>query len=78
MSIKKEELAAALAQIEAEWKAFQVLHKMQPRPFAVRTEKNYPVVATIHSVSYAQGKLWSKSDHNSNSQRLNDLDSRKP
>ena len=70
MNIKKAELAASLAQIESEWKAFQVAHKILPKP-------TVPGRQELASHSYGQNKLWSKSDHNADSQRLNDLDRRK-
>ena len=67
-SIYTPELQAALEQIEAEWKAFQVAHKMQPKP------QRQIAMPPSHGTSYGQGKLWSQSDHIAESQRLNDRD----
>lgn len=69
MSIEKQfDLKAALEQINAEWKAFQVAHKMQPKP---QRQISMP---PSHGTSYAQSRLWSQSDHIAESQRLNEID----
>lgn len=67
-SIYSSELQAALEQIEAEWKAFQVAHKMQPKP-------QRPIAMQLsHGTSYAQSRLWSQADHIAESQKLNEID----
>ena len=67
MSINpKNQLKAALEQINAEWKAFQTAHKiLHKRPIEM---------PQAHGTSYGQGKLWSQSDHIADSQKLNDRD----
>ncbi len=67
-SIYTPELQAALEQIEAEWKAFQVAHKMQPKP-------QRPIaMPQSHGTSYSQSRLWSQADHIAESHRLNEID----
>lgn len=46
-------LDSTLEQLNAEWLAFQRVHKMAPKPGATKVERT----------SYGQGELWSQEDH---------------
>lgn len=64
----KNQLEAALEQINAEWNAFQITHKILPKA------QRQIAAPPSHGTSYSQSRLWSQSDHIAESQRLNEID----
>jgi hypothetical protein len=63
---RQAELQASLAQLNAEWIAFQRVHKILPKPPGLRIPAN----SVSASLPYGQGKLWSAEDHKRESDRM--------
>lgn len=66
---RQTELQASLAQLNAEWIAFQRAHKILPKPSGLPVRSN-PSASNSASLPYGQGKLWSAEDHKRESDRM--------
>lgn len=63
---RQAELQASLAQLNAEWLAFQRAHKILPKPPGLTIQS----VSKSASLPYGQNSLWSAEDHKRESDRM--------
>ncbi len=61
---RQAELQAALAQLNAEWIAFQRAHKILPKP------PGLTITSARASLPYGQNSLWSAENHKRESDRM--------